>query len=117
MQYTTNESLQQVLERSERVRRKRERRRLTVYSLSVCAILLTLTLALSSAPLALPDGDAGSALGSFLLKPETGGIIAAIVLAFALGILVTLFCIRQKRTNNERSPGNSHNEDEGGRKQ
>ena len=103
MKYTAKESLQEVLDRSERVKQERECRRLGFFSLGVCALLLTLTLALASVP-DLPQSDSGSAMGSFLLKAQTGGIVAAVVLAFTLGVLVTLLLIRRKKLESTKNP-------------
>lgn len=49
----------------------------------------------------LPDGTSssstGSVYGAFLLSPEAGGYVLAAVIAFALGIVVTLLCLRYKK--------------------
>lgn len=97
MHYTVPESMQEVLTRAERVRRKRERKRLSLFSIGVCALMLVLTLSLATAPLAPPDGSEASAMGSFLLEAKSGGIVAAIIIAFFLGVLITLLFIRKRR--------------------
>lgn len=38
----------------------------------------------------------GTVYGSFLLSVEAGGYVLAAVIAFALGVAVTLLCIRRK---------------------
>ena len=98
MKYTASESLRQVLSRRDQLKRKRERRRLALCSLSLCVLLVVLTLSVASTPIAAQSGGNEAAMGSFLLEAQTGGIIAAVVLAFLLGVLITLLCIRKNRT-------------------
>lgn len=104
MLYTVPESLEKIQARTELVRRKRERKRLGFLSLGVCALLLILTLSLATAPLTPPDGSETSAMGSFLLEAKNGGIFAAIILAFFLGVLITLLFIRKRRIEPPESP-------------
>ena len=116
MNYTTSESLEQVLSRREQLKKKRDRRRLGWYSLSVCAILLVLTLTVASMPLTAQDAPGAESMGSFMLEAKTGGIVAAVVLAFLLGVIITLLCIRQKRNKPQKeSPLPSQNDKNGGR--
>ena len=42
-----------------------------------------------------------SVYGSFLLSPEAGGYVLAAVIAFALGVAVTLFCLKRKKLSSE----------------
>ena len=97
MKYTASESLKQVLDRRDQLKRKREQKRLVWCSLSLCVLLVVLTLSVTSTPLAVQNGGNETAMGSFLLEAQTGGIIAAVVLAFLLGVLITLLCIRKNR--------------------
>ena len=101
MKYTASESMKQVLDRRNQLKRKRERRRLALCSLSVCVLLVVLTLSVTSTPLVTQSGGNEAAMGSFLLEAQTGGIIAAVVLAFLLGVLITLLCIRKNRTREQ----------------
>ncbi len=110
MLYTVPESMKEIQARTERVRRKRERKRLGFFSLGVCVLLLVLTLSLATTPLTPPDGSGASVMGSFLLEAKTGGIVAAITLAFLLGVLITLLFIRGRRNEPPQSPGQKSDE-------
>ena len=98
MHYTIENSVREVRLRSEQVRKRRENRALGWFSLGICSILLILTLAATSAPKLPPGSEGSAATGSFLLSPEAGGYILAIVVAFALGVTVTLLALQRKRT-------------------
>lgn len=104
MLYTVPESMEEILARTERVRRRRERKRLGFLSLGICALLLVLTVSLATAPVTPPDGSEASAMGSFLLEAQNGGIVAAVILAFFLGVLITLLFIRKRRIEPPESP-------------
>ena len=112
MKYTSSEAMKEVLSRRDQVRRKREQRRLAWCSASLFTLLLVLTLTAASMPIPTLDASNSSAMGSFLLEAKTGGIIAAVVLAFLLGVLITLLCIRKKR-DNQRTKEMQHNENGG----
>ena len=45
--------------------------------------------------------SAGSVYGAFLLSREAGGYVLAAVIAFALGVCVTLLCARKKENNTQ----------------
>jgi len=98
MNYTSSEALEQVLERRDRLQRKREHRRLGWFSLGLCVVLLVLTLTVSSIPVTGHDGSGTATMGSFLLEEKAGGIFAVVVLAFLFGVLITLLCIRKRKT-------------------
>ena len=103
LKYTNTEAMNEVLARRDQLRRKRERRRTVGYSLSVCMILVVLTL--TSLRYGAGVGAHGSgaeqsgaeAMGSFLLEAKTGGILAALILTFVLGILSALLFIRRRK--------------------
>ena len=119
MKYTTSEAVNEVLVRRDQVRRKRERRRLTWYGVSVCAILIVLTLTVTSLPMIAQTPSGMEDMGSFLLEAKTGGILAALILAFVLGVLAVLIIIRRKRgfpkpDAKDGSPEASKNNENGG---
>ena len=117
MNYTPKEALNEVLARRDRVRRQRERRRMTWYSVSVCAILVVLTLTVTSLPTVGQNVSGEEAMGSFLLEAKTGGILAALVLAFGLGILVALLWIQKKRGKSSQATPKKSQEDKNGGEQ
>lgn len=104
LKYSTSDALNEVLTRRNHVRRKREKRRLAWYCGSVCAILLVLTFtglwsnAGGGSYGGGGEGQSGAEhMGSFLLEAKTGGILAALILAFILGILAALLFIRRRK--------------------
>lgn len=116
MNYTSSEALKQVLDRRDRLRKKRNRKRLGWFSACMCAVLLVLTLTVASAPLTGQSDPGADAMGSFLLEPRTGGFFAAVVLAFLLGVLITLFAIRKKQSKDSKNvPNDTRNEQNGGK--
>ena len=102
MKYSTSEAMSEVLARRDLVRRKRERRRTVWYGVSVCAILIVLTLTSLRTGVG-PNGGMGGgqpgaeAMGSFLLEAKSGGILAALILTFVLGVLAALLLIRHRK--------------------
>ena len=107
MKYTPNEALSQILRRSERIALRRKRRscqRLT----GICsALLAVLVLGITVMPEKLAVTSAGSVYGSFLLSREAGGYVLIALIAFVLGVAVTLLCQhcrkKQEDTRNEQS--------------
>lgn len=98
MHYSIEESLSEVRSRGERVRRRRENRRIGWLSLAICSILLILTLAAASVPKLPPGSEGSAAMGAFLLSPEAEGFILAIVVAFVMGVTVTLLALQRRKT-------------------
>ena len=115
MRYTVPAAMKEIQIRRERVRRKRELRRLGFFSLSACVILLLLTIRLAAAPLPQPDASNASVMGSFLLPAESGGIVAAIALALLVAALLILFCIRKKRGTPEEPKQEQNHDKDGGK--
>ena len=96
MRYTLDEALRESLRRAA-VRKKRRSRRITG-SLSAAAVLLlgavvTADLGLASYNRPMLED---SVYGAFLLPSEAGGYILAGVAAFAVGVLLTLLCVRYR---------------------
>ena len=97
--HSTDEQLREIMKRAEVVKEKRTIRkslRMNALSVCVCAVLLTVV------SLYLPRLDAVSqesgmhGYGSLLLAAPYIGYVVVGILAFALGICVTLLCIRLK---------------------
>lgn len=107
LKYTPDEALSQILRRSERIALRRKRRscqRLT----GICsALLAVLVLGITVMPEKLAVTSAGSVYGSFLLSREAGGYVLIALIAFVLGVAVTLLCQhcrkKQEDTRNEQS--------------
>ncbi len=94
MRYTSDQAVREVLRRSARISKKRERRVGTVLSCAAAALfcaLLAVTALLSGGS---PAPEGGTVYGSSILSPSAGGYVLIGVLAFALGVVVTLLCVR-----------------------
>ena len=52
----------------------------------------------------------GTVYGSFLLSAESGGYVLAAVIAFVLGVCVTLLCLRYKKNKSRQKEGNKTDE-------
>ena len=103
MKYTTEEALSEILRRSReaaRVRSRRTCRMLSGLTASLLAVLMLVISAFSNRPAALPEG---SIYGSFLLSQEAGGYVLAAVIAFVLGVAVTLFCLWYRKTKHQKT--------------
>ena len=119
LKYSNSEAMSEVLARRDQVRRKRERRRTVWYGVSVCAILVALTLTVTSRPTGAQSPSGMEDMGSFLLEAKSGGILAALILAFVLGTLAVLIIIRRKQGFQKPDPKNefpeaSKNNENGG---
>ena len=97
LKYTPDEALAEIMHRSERIALQRIRRssqRLT----GICsALLAVLVLGITVMPERLAVTSAGSVYGSFLLSREAGGYVLIGLIAFALGVAVTLLCLRYRK--------------------
>ncbi len=95
MRYTSDQAVREILRRSDKISKKRERRARNVIS-SASATLFCALLAVTAL---LSGGSAareGTAYGAFILSPSVGGYVLLGVLAFALGVAVTLLCVRYR---------------------
>ena len=99
MMRNTDEQLQEIMRRAEIVREKRSmRRRLYASTLAscVCAVLLIAVCFCLPQLTVLPESSAMQHYGSLLLAAPYTGYVVVGVLAFALGVCVTLLCIHRK---------------------
>ena len=110
MRYDADEALRKTLERASALRKRSRRRReiaLSAISGSCLCALLALGFAAASQGAALAEAD----YGAFLLPSQVGGYVLAGVLAFALGVLVTLACLHRR---NGGAPPSGQHDDPGG---
>ena len=112
MKYTTEEALAEILRRSEQVLIRRNRRAVRRLSGASGALLAVLVVVIGLFP-GSGTASAGSVYGAFLLSREAGGYVLAAVIAFALGVTVTLLSLKQKRKNSEKSPPEKHRKEDG----
>ena len=97
MKYTPDEALSEILRRSERVALRRKRRSCQRLGGICSALLAVLALSITVIPGKPAVTSAGSVYGSFLLSREAGGYVLIGLIAFALGVAVTLLCLRYRK--------------------
>ena len=96
MKYMTEEALSEILCRSDRIIVRRFRRACRLLSGTAGGLFALLALVIAALPGGPASASAGTVYGSFLLSAEAGGYVLTAVIAFALGIAVTLLCRRRK---------------------
>ncbi len=103
MKYTTDEALAEIMRRSDQIIIRRDRRTCRRLSGAAGTLLTALVLVIALLPETAAPAYNGSVYGSFLLSAEAGGYVLAAVIAFALGVVITLLCLRyrRRRTNHK----------------
>ncbi len=112
MKYTTDEALAEVLRRSDQLVRRRDRRTCGRLFGLTGALLAALVLVIAVLPGGGGSAPAESVYGAFLLSREAGGYVLAAVLAFALGVVITLLCLKQRQKNRDNPHLDIHNEED-----
>ena len=97
VKYTTDEFVSLALRRGAEKRNRRVCRRL---SGTAGVLLAALVLVIGALPGGASASLPGTVYGAFLLSAQAGGVVLAAVLAFLLGVAVTLLCVKRK-TNKE----------------
>ena len=101
MKYTKDEALEEILKRGRKIREKRNKQITGV--LSTTTVILTFILFLS---ISLFTGNVvtgtHSAYGSFLLPTEVLGYVIVAVIAFVMGVIITVIVRQYKRKENDR---------------
>ena len=97
MKYTNEEIIGEDLKRSDKVRDERNRRS-TRYLATASAVLFAALIAvIAFAPSGMSGTYAGGTVyGSLLLGREAGGYVLAAVIAFVLGVTVTILCLKHR---------------------
>lgn len=96
MKYSLEQSLHELSARSRRLRRKRKRESLGALSAASLVLFAALIVSVRTVAGRLGPGAESSVLGAFVLPNAAGGYILAGVIAFVLGVIITLVCIRYK---------------------
>ena len=108
MKYDANAEFREILRRGGEIKRKKEQRTtriLTGASAGLFALLILSVYRIAGS--IRPEEGIRTAYGAFFLPSGIGGYVIAAVLAFALGVTVTLLCIRhrkQKEDTNDEAP-------------
>ncbi len=100
MKYTKDEALNEILKRGRKIRKKRNKR--ITGALSTATVISTFILFLS---ISIFTGNAvtgtNSAYGSFLLQTEVLGYVLVAVIAFVMGVIITVI-VRKKNKENDK---------------
>lgn len=109
MKYGMNEAVSEILVRSNEVKKRRERKRERMVTNFLASITLLLFGALTSviSIISINGQTKGkmTVMGAFLLPAETGGYIVVAIIAFAIGIVVTLLAFNYKRRKKREREG------------
>lgn len=113
MKYTSEQTVAEILQRRDQIVLRRSRRIGHVLAGTSCLLAVLLLLVICTLPGNRAQASAETAFGSFLLPAEAGGYILAVVLAFALGVIITLLCMRKrippKMNEKPKDPKNDEN--------
>lgn len=90
MKYSKEEAFEEVLKRGRVLKRKHAQRAATLLSMSAGLVMAALIVVVGRFGGAGVDMPGQSAYGSFLLPNQAGGYVLAAVIAFAIGIAITL---------------------------
>lgn len=96
MNYTKDEAVSEILKRSRKIKRKREK--LKIYLL-LTGILLTSLATIGTGYLSAGSGghEAGlTSYGSFLMPGSAGGYVLAAVVSFVVGVVVAILIFKQR---------------------
>lgn len=101
MKYSLEQSLQELSARSRRLRRKRKRESLGALSAASLVLIAALVVSVRTVAFRVGPGSESSVLGALVLPNAAGGYVLAGVIAFVLGAVVTLICVRYKKGKSE----------------
>lgn len=100
MKYTKDEALEEILKRGRKIREKRNKQITGV--LSTTTVILTFILFLS---ISIFTGNVvtgtHSAYGSFLLPTEVLGYVLVAVIAFVMGVIITVIVRKNNKENDK----------------
>ena len=90
MKYTTDQAISEIKRRSRGIKREREKKLTKALMAVTCFIAIALVgeVGLMTGPGF--EGDIASAYGSFMLSPESGIYVIVAVVAFLIGVGITL---------------------------
>ncbi len=89
--------------RMESLRRRRERRKTRALGASCAGLTLCLLLLIFGEGTAHGGGVAGIYSGATMLFENAGGYVLTAIVAFAVGTLVTILCLKHRRAGEDRA--------------
>lgn len=98
---TSEERVQELHRRMNAMEKAKNRRRYQLMCAAACttclAIIIAMALVIASLPIQSPGEITGSAAASIFADHASLGYVVVALLAFCLGVLVTIFCFRMKK--------------------
>ena len=94
MKYTNEEALAEIMRRSDQIKIRKSCRAYKVLSCVSGVLFFVLVFMIALFPKDITATSGGSVYGAFLLSRESGGYVLVAVIAFVLGIAVTLLCLK-----------------------
>ena len=105
---TSDERVKELHERMTALKKERDHRTYRILSAAAVAVCLAfavgLAVLISKVSVRLPDTEMEGAAASIFAENEALGIIVAAILAFTLGVMVTVFCFRLRMHQDEEHP-------------
>lgn len=102
MKYTTDEALSEIMQRKRSIIVQRKKRTNRILSCAAGVLTIALAVVILKVTTDSPSsGTPGTVYGSFMLGLESGGYVLTALLAFILGIIVTLLCLRYKKSKDD----------------
>ena len=86
---STDEMLQEVRQRTEKIKNKRRHQQISMLSGVLTVLVVGLIGVIASFSRVGAAGQTSSVYGAFLISTSTGGYILVAILAFAAGIIIT----------------------------
>ena len=90
MKYTKDEAFEEVMKRGRILKLKHERKVTTLMTMAASTVMMALVLVIGHFGGVGAGMEGRSAYGSFLLPTQAGGYILVALVAFLLGVAVTL---------------------------
>ena len=104
MKHTRDDALREIMRRSEIIRERKGRRTTRILSSMFIMLSLGVVASISAFSRSAAAVSQDSAMGSFLLRPETMGYVFIAFLAFGAGVILAVLGIRYRnRINRERA--------------
>lgn len=108
---TSDERVAELHKRMDTLKKDRDDRNFRVWSAVAVAAAFALTIGLAvliaKLPFKMPETEMDGAAASIFAENEALGIIVAAILAFTLGAMVTVFCFRLKKHQEEKQNDDS----------
>lgn len=101
MKYTKEEAFEEILKRSKALKLKRAKKVTAALMASACVLTALLVLEIRRFCETATAFNVDSIYGSFMLPAQAGGYVLTAVIAFVLGMCVTVLIQKYRKNNDE----------------